>query len=279
MKLGWRMQGLRFYRTNTTEARIWMFGKPVILPRQLGVALQRILPSCNENWADHRPLVKLALSPIPLLDQEWWPTIRHPQEDGNGKPLGSFCHRARSRKKPLLKSLKREQRIHIIGREDIDHILRRCPRACELWNVLELEGLKCVADDTNVIAWIKANSVLKQDGLHGPTKFLLTCWYLWKWRNAICFCSMECIPTHRGQFLLAKFEEVLAAMYDEPWETKRPDRTPMELCVRWESPREGWVLLNTDGAVKGNPGPAACGGILRNDSGEWLAGFTEALGW
>jgi len=50
---------------------------------------------------------------------------------------------------------------------------------------------------------------------------------------------MERIPTHRGQFLLAKFEEVLTAMYDEPWETKRPDCSLMELRVRWESPPEG----------------------------------------
>jgi len=39
------------------------------------------------------------------------------------------------------------------------------------------------------------------------------------------------------------------------------------------------VLLNTDGAAKGNPGPVASGGILRSDRGRWLRSFTEALGW
>ena len=121
------------------------------------------------------------------------------------------------------------------------------------------------------------NFGLKRDGLNWPAKFLITCWYLRKWRNAVCFRSMERISTHRGQFLLTKFEEVLAALNDEPRETERPECTRTELSMRWESPPDGWVLMNTDGAAKGNPGPAACGGILRNGRGEWIGGFIESL--
>jgi len=40
----------------------------------------------------------------------------------------------------------------------------------------------------------------------------------------------------------------------------------------------GWRVLNTDGAVKGGTGPAGAGGVLRDDKGEWILGFSEYLG-
>lgn len=41
---------------------------------------------------------------------------------------------------------------------------------------------------------------------------------------------------------------------------------------------DGWIMLNTDGAAKGNPGPAVGGGIFRGTRGEWLYGFAENMG-
>ena len=40
----------------------------------------------------------------------------------------------------------------------------------------------------------------------------------------------------------------------------------------------GWVKLNIDGAFKGNPGLAGCGGVVRNEDGRWIAGFARRIG-
>ena len=43
-------------------------------------------------------------------------------------------------------------------------------------------------------------------------------------------------------------------------------------------PQVGWKKLNTDGASKGNPGLAGCGGVVRDKNGRWIAGFSRRIG-
>ena len=32
-----------------------------------------------------------------------------------------------------------------------------------------------------------------------------------------------------------------------------------------------------DGSAIGNPGPAGCGGVIRDNNGQWVAGFTRRI--
>ncbi|XP_050113925.1 uncharacterized protein LOC126592246 [Malus sylvestris] len=48
--------------------------------------------------------------------------------------------------------------------------------------------------------------------------------------------------------------------------------------VLWHPPLFSWVKVNTDGLAKGNPGPAACGGVFRDSAGYFLGGFSLSLG-
>ena len=50
------------------------------------------------------------------------------------------------------------------------------------------------------------------------------------------------------------------------------------IWIRWEKPSPGWVRLNIDGLALGNLCRAGCGGIIRNDRGEWLGGFSRCIG-
>ncbi|KAL4346109.1 hypothetical protein AHAS_Ahas11G0345500 [Arachis hypogaea] len=47
--------------------------------------------------------------------------------------------------------------------------------------------------------------------------------------------------------------------------------------VGWKPPPKGWLKLNVDGALVGNAGKAGCGGLLRDENGKWVAGFTHTI--
>uniref|UniRef100_A0A7C8ZGN9 RNase H type-1 domain-containing protein n=1 Tax=Opuntia streptacantha TaxID=393608 RepID=A0A7C8ZGN9_OPUST len=93
-----------------------------------------------------------------------------------------------------------------------------------------------------------------------------------------CFATQEEIPRERDRFLAAKFEEVISALLQDNQERGSLKMLNSAIGVRWVPPSEGWVALNTDGAARGNPGPAGAGGVIRGERGEWIAGFSEHLG-
>lgn len=47
--------------------------------------------------------------------------------------------------------------------------------------------------------------------------------------------------------------------------------------VQWKPPTGNLLKLNIDGASKGNPGRAGCGGVVRNSSGDLILAFSEYL--
>ncbi|XP_028762437.1 uncharacterized protein LOC114720884 [Neltuma alba] len=46
----------------------------------------------------------------------------------------------------------------------------------------------------------------------------------------------------------------------------------------WQPPSSGWVKLNGDGAMSSVSMRAGYGGVLRDSTGCWIAGFTHHLG-
>ncbi|KAL4390530.1 hypothetical protein AHAS_Ahas03G0154300 [Arachis hypogaea] len=48
--------------------------------------------------------------------------------------------------------------------------------------------------------------------------------------------------------------------------------------IKWNYPLQGWVTLNTDGAMKGSTKQARYGGLIRNETGKWVAGFSYHIG-
>ena len=79
----------------------------------------------------------------------------------------------------------------------------------------------------------------------------------------------------KGCFLFGRFDDILHALNLEHPFAMGGTTVKRENFIRWEAPLEGWALLNTDGASKGNPGVASGGGVLRGHRGDWIKGFTE----
>ncbi|KAJ8420951.1 hypothetical protein Cgig2_010780 [Carnegiea gigantea] len=163
--------------------------------------------------------------------------------------------------------------------EDSEHILRFCLKARDVWASLKAIGLDFVFDELNFMEWLIHNIRGSYADRDWSTKFLMTLWYLWKWRCLTCLNDSRDIPRSKGKFLLVRFTEIIRAFEKEDLTRKRNQEPAcIEQLVRWESPPGGWVALNSDGAAKGNPGLAAAGGVLRDHKGKWLMGFTENLG-
>lgn len=52
----------------------------------------------------------------------------------------------------------------------------------------------------------------------------------------------------------------------------------VQVQVKWTKPLRGWMKLNTDGTMYGNPIKAGEGGVLRCSNGDWIARFARKLG-
>lgn len=48
--------------------------------------------------------------------------------------------------------------------------------------------------------------------------------------------------------------------------------------VRWERPDDGRMKLNTDGAASVSLGLAGAGGVIIDDRGNWVVGFSRKIG-
>lgn len=137
--------------------------------------------------------------------------------------------------------------------EDTMHVLRDCPIAQEVWRVL-----RATEANTNFFSrqgkeWISDNL---EKGSQWSTIFSVSCWWLWKWRNLSLFDQEFQMPTN-PEVIITKYAwecSTLIGKYDAQGMTKT------KKYIRWVYPQAGWVKLNFDGAAKGWPGRAGCGG-------------------
>ena len=48
--------------------------------------------------------------------------------------------------------------------------------------------------------------------------------------------------------------------------------------IRWEKSRVDWLTLNTDGSAASNSSPVGGGGLVRDESSDWVIGFARKIG-
>jgi len=143
--------------------------------------------------------------------------------------------------------------------EDIDHVLRMCPKAKDIWRFFARLNLGKRGYDADFRSWFLANLTDMQQDETRLTKYLVILWYIWKWRNGACLGRTNYIPLHKFHYLMEKCDKVLQALHKNARECNYNVVARSEILIRWQSPPTGWMSLNTDGASKGNPGKAGVG--------------------
>ncbi|XP_025704008.1 uncharacterized protein [Arachis hypogaea] len=130
--------------------------------------------------------------------------------------------------------------------EDQSHVLRDCPAASKLGK-------------NNQTPWI--------------TKFSVTCWWLWRWRNCEIFSPPFRRPIDAIATIFQTTNSINEAFKKEELFYQKKRRVEIE--VAWKPPVEGWIKFNSDGAS--NEKGSGCGGLARDHWGRWVAGFMANL--
>uniref|UniRef100_A0A2C9V8R2 RNase H type-1 domain-containing protein n=1 Tax=Manihot esculenta TaxID=3983 RepID=A0A2C9V8R2_MANES len=115
------------------------------------------------------------------------------------------------------------------------------------------------------------------DGQQWNIIFPLGIWYLWKRRNKVIFESPEQNPPMSKHFIVQQALENTEAWIFASGVDHTISRSSTTF-ISWSPPTMGWIAINTDGAVKGCPGPAGCAGVFRDSNGDWILGYQSALG-
>ncbi|KAL4311976.1 hypothetical protein GQ457_01G025270 [Hibiscus cannabinus] len=162
------------------------------------------------------------------------------------------------------------------GDEDVEHILRRCPKARLTWaSMLSPTNLHSLAP-LNLQDWIAANLgssssfTFEEDW---PSYFAVTCWQLWKRR-----CSLLFNENYVEKVNFVDHCIQLARAYHTPETTNVSPQITRETRRKWSCPTLGWIKLNVDGAMDLRDGSATIGGVIRDDQGNWIFGFSKSVG-
>ncbi|XVF88802.1 hypothetical protein PTKIN_Ptkin19aG0080700 [Pterospermum kingtungense] len=148
--------------------------------------------------------------------------------------------------------------------ETLEHALRGCPRALEVWRHLTFQWDNDIGGNSD----FEARRFLKQGwSLAGEQiqQFIVTIWAIWNDRNGDLHGE-----NHRPVHVTAKFVCNYLAEFNEA--NKRPPRTQQREQTHWKSPQYSELKVNFDGAFISTSNKGGIGVIIRNDIGEWGLG-------
>ena len=160
--------------------------------------------------------------------------------------------------------------------ESILHALRDCHKIKKVWRQLGIQKTDQVFWTSNLQDWIKINSKDRKSCLQGNPPwniiFPIGVWNLWKSRNMFIFERKSQNP-NLSKEIVNQAVEFLCYVASP----RNPTRV-VTRSTRWEKPAMGWKKLKTDGLVLGSVGQAGCGDVVRDDHGNWIAGFARHIG-
>ncbi|XVE79323.1 hypothetical protein DITRI_Ditri14bG0049000 [Diplodiscus trichospermus] len=163
--------------------------------------------------------------------------------------------------------------------EDMDHVLRKCPEASNLWQSLLPAAKFHKQGNLSFHEWLQYNlcASLSFAGFpNWPASFAITLWWLWKWRNAFVFSGERFSKDYKCRWVRSQAIEIARVLEQLSLFAATSRSTTIQ--VGWNFPAQDWIALNVDGSVDASSQAAGCGGLLRDCHGRWMHGFTFNIG-
>ena len=124
--------------------------------------------------------------------------------------------------------------------------------------------------------WLISNANLKApfiaNGIPWNVVFSFAAWLIWKQRNQVVF-------NHKSPNLnICWLIKMQATEFFLCLNNPKCNHQMITKHIKWERPESGWLKLNTDGSFDDLLGNAGGGGLIRDEQGQWVAGFTRKIG-
>ncbi|KAL4302962.1 hypothetical protein GQ457_10G024650 [Hibiscus cannabinus] len=161
--------------------------------------------------------------------------------------------------------------------EDMDHILRHCVTARDIWSRVIRPELLVAFLQIPFDEWFKCNLVSTSGPMYGErwkSRFAIYCWLLWKDRCSAVLDSGN-IPR---EDILARGDRLVNECVNVFINNMRSSHSVNTDSLQWSRPAPGWIKGNVDASVHTVNGLAAIGGVIRDENGDWIVGFTWPVG-
>ncbi|KAF7839819.1 DNA polymerase alpha subunit B [Senna tora] len=162
--------------------------------------------------------------------------------------------------------------------EDLMHTLRDCDLVRTVWMRLVNPCHWQIFFDSNMVEWLEMNlhRKLGRYAKDWSVVFATACWHIWKARNTKVFDHRHADTGDPVMCILQTVRRTDHAFESSVvYKNSHKNRTPQ--LILWQKPPTGWVKVNVDGARKEQNGIAACGRVVRDDNGSFVAGFMKKL--
>lgn len=148
--------------------------------------------------------------------------------------------------------------------ETFFHCMRDCYFSRNIWHHIGFSDINFF-EIQNVMEWLKK-------GTTGPQAafFASGLWWVWRCRNAMSI-SNEQMTIHRVAVNIQNSVEDIKRLFQPG------PAVQLERHIRWNNNNFEGDILNVDGSCIGTPSRAGFGGLIRNTSGYYLAGFSGYL--